>query len=144
MGGAMEDHIGPLLIENSCDSLLIADVSETWPDVSADPALAQLAVDLEERILSALDEDQPARAELHGLAADFRADAPACAGYKNRFTGQKTLQFGGIKANWLAAEQLEDIVFGVPRPSRPCETQTRPGWPWHTEGPPLINRAADR
>jgi hypothetical protein len=49
--------------------------------------LAQLAIDLEQRVLGALDEHQSARAELHALPADLRADASAGAGHKHRFSG---------------------------------------------------------
>src|SRR5437762_3314139 len=65
VGGTMEDDVGALVIENFRDAGFIADVSETGTDVSADPALAQLAIDLEEGIFGALEENEPTRAEFH-------------------------------------------------------------------------------
>jgi hypothetical protein len=109
VGGAVEDNVGAFFGEDSGDALLVADVGEAGADVSADPALAKLAVDFEEGVFGALDEDQPARTEFHGLATDLGADAAAGAGDEDGFAGEKSLQFGGVEADGLSAEELEYI-----------------------------------
>src|SRR5215204_790365 len=74
VGGTMKHHIRPLFFESGIDPRLIADVRKARPDIRPDPALAQLAIDLKERILSPLDEHQPPRTKFHRLATNFRTD----------------------------------------------------------------------
>src|SRR5437763_7503387 len=113
MRGTMEDDVWAFVFENRGDSLLVADVGEAGTDVGADPALAQFAINFEEGIFSALDQDQAARTKFHRLATDFRADGAACAGDEDGFTCQESLEFGGVETDGLAAQQIEDIDAGA-------------------------------
>src|SRR5437660_8895629 len=109
VGGTMKHHVGAFFFENRVDSFLVADVGQARADIRADPALAELAINLEECVFGALEQDQTARTEFHGLAADFRADGASGAGDEDGFTGEEALEFGCVETNGLAAEELEDI-----------------------------------
>src|SRR5438445_679559 len=109
MSGAVEDDVGTFFFEYGVNSGLIADVGQAGADVSADPALAELAIDLEKGVFGALEQDQTARTEFHGLAADFRADGAAGAGDEDGFAGEEALQFGRVEADGFAAEEIKKI-----------------------------------
>jgi hypothetical protein len=68
--------------------------------------VAQLAVDLEQRTLGALDHQQAQRAEAQGLAADFGADAPAGAGHHHALSGEEALQFRRVEVDRGTPEKV--------------------------------------
>ena|SRR5438477_5061900 len=71
--------------------------------------MPQLAIDLEQRVLRPIQQDQSLRAEAHRLPADFRADASAGAGNQDHFACDESLQFGGVEIDRLAAEQFRQF-----------------------------------
>jgi hypothetical protein len=71
--------------------------------------MSQFAVNFKEIILSLIEQDQPARAKLHGLAADFRTNAATGPGDNYILGGEESLQFGRVEADRLAAEEIRQI-----------------------------------
>lgn len=120
VGGAVEDDVGVVLIEEGIDAGWVADVGQEWADVSADPKLAKFAVDFEEGVFGALEEEETVGAELHDLAADFGADAPAGAGDQDGFGSEEALEFGGFEADGWAAEEVGDVWAGARRGMGAC------------------------
>ena len=106
VGGAVEHDVRLMLFKHPRDAPDVADVGDDRHPLGADPAVAQFAVDFEQAVLRPVQQDHPARAEFHGLPADFRSDAAAGAGHEDILAGQEPLQFGGVEADRPAAQQI--------------------------------------
>ncbi len=106
----MEDDLGALLAEASARILrLVADVGDERDDLDLGAGPPQLAVDLEERKLGALDEQELRRLEPGDLARQLRADRAARAGDHDPLAGQEVPDLLLVEVDRLAAEEVLDL-----------------------------------
>ncbi len=109
VGGAVENDLRLMQFENPRDPPRVADVGDQRNHFRSDPAVTQLAVDLEKIVFRLIEQDQPARTKFHGLPADFRADAAAGAGDQNALAGEEPLKLRGVEADGLSAQKIVQI-----------------------------------
>ena len=126
VGRTMEDDLRLILGEDLPDAPAVADVRHDRNDVRPHPALAKLPVDLKQRILRLLQQNQPPRAESHALPADFRPDAPPRPGDQNVFPGQESLKLRRIQTDRLSAQKISEIARQSLAISLVLRTITRP------------------
>jgi len=86
----VEDDRRPVALEDLPHARGTLDVREHWDRRGEVAVVQELPLDLEERRLAMVDEDQPPRGDTGDLPAELRADRPAGSGDEDDLVGQIT------------------------------------------------------
>ena len=107
--GSVEDDVRTELLEDLADLGAVADVREHGQR-GREAALAdELALDLEQRRLGVVDEDDPPRADARDLTAELGADRPARARDEHGLAREVAGDLVEIDLDRLAAEDVLDL-----------------------------------
>ena len=112
--GRVEDDRAADARRRARASGLVADVGDEGSDLDLGARPAELAVDLEEGDLGALDEQEPGGLEAGHLARELGADRAARAGHHDALAGQELAELGLVEVDRLAAEQVLDLDVADP------------------------------
>ena len=107
--GRVEDDARPVALEDLAQPLAIADVGDHGHARREAAVVDELALDLEERRLRLVDEDQPRCARPRRLAAELRADRAACAGDEHGLAAQVLGDRREVDLDGLAPEDVLDL-----------------------------------
>ena len=105
----MEDDAGRVALEDPTHPCPVADVGEDGHARREAALRDELALDLEQRRLGLVDEDQPPAADVRDLAAELGADRAAGAGDQHRLVGQIRRDRFEVDLDRLAAEHVLDL-----------------------------------
>ena len=104
--GRVEDDLGPVALEDLAHLRLVLDVAEIGMRGGEAPLVHELALDLEQRRLGVVDEDEARGAEVRDLAAELGADRPAGAGDEHGLAGEVRRDGLEVDLDRLAAEHV--------------------------------------
>src|SRR6185437_11309394 len=104
----MEHELGLDRVEQLAHANLVAHVGDGRLDQHAGKRVHQLAMDLEQRVLEALDEHEPGWPEAAYLPAQLRADAAARTGHEHDAATDTRADDLFVEMHRLAAEQVLD------------------------------------
>ena len=105
----MEDDARPVALEDLAHLLAVADVCDHGHARREASLVDELALDLEERRLGLVDEDQPLRARSCHLAAELGADRAAGAGDEDGLAREVRGDLLEVDLDGLAAEDVLDL-----------------------------------
>ncbi len=102
----MEDDRRPVALEDLPHARGTLDVREHWDRRGEVAVVQELPLDLEERRLAMVDEDQPPRGDTGDLPAELRADRPAGSGDEDDLVGQIRRDGAEVDLDGLAAQDV--------------------------------------
>ena len=109
VGSGMEDDGGAKTVEDQPHPGGVADVADAAVDLGFARLVPELAIDGEDAVLTAADEDQGLGMEVQHLAAYLGSDAPPGAGDQNGAVRQETADGVGVQLDGLAPQEVVDF-----------------------------------
>jgi len=103
--GGMEDDLRPELLENMFKTRSIEEISDEWNNSVGKATVDEFLLDLKKLDFALLDKEQLARSVGGDLAAEFAADAAACASYHDDAATKGTLNFFAAELNLFTSKQ---------------------------------------